>query len=365
MDIESHSFFKAFHDEGRRRLLVIAERRTFEDGFCLFMEDDPADVVYLVISGEIKLTKRNPRSGDIVLTSIFPDDYLGDMGVIDRCARCTSAFAVGTTEVVTIAGNRLREIIRNSPSDVGLHFLERISDRLRRTNALYVDEVLRKERMQLVGEMASAIIHDFKNPMTTIQCAVAMIRRKGGPGAESYCKLIERRVVYMEAMTRELLDFSRGRSELSREPVSLEELFEEAGAANEAYLDSHGIACVVEPIDVDVSVDRCRIQRVLQNLVTNAAEAFGTRTGSVTLRAERVDEGMVEIQVVDNGPGIPEEIRSTLFEPFVTAGKPDGIGLGMAIVKTVVEGHDGTITFDTETGQGTTFRVRLPTVSAG
>ena len=66
------------------------------------------------------------------------------------------------------------------------------------------------------------------------------------------------------------------------------------------------------------------------------------------------------ISAIDNGPGIPESIRATLFEPFVTHGKSDGTGLGMAIVKKIIDAHGGTITFDTEEGKGTSFNVHLP-----
>jgi signal transduction histidine kinase len=66
------------------------------------------------------------------------------------------------------------------------------------------------------------------------------------------------------------------------------------------------------------------------------------------------------LHVSDNGPGIPEELRDTLFDAFVTHGKKKGVGLGLAIAKSIVEAHSGTITFDTSMGQGTTFHVRLP-----
>jgi len=73
----------------------------------------------------------------------------------------------------------------------------------------------------------------------------------------------------------------------------------------------------------------------------------------------------MEIKVSDNGPGIPEEIRATVFDPFVTQGKKQGTGLGMAIVRSAVEAHDGTISFETEDGRGTTFIIRLPGASSG
>ena len=107
------------------------------------------------------------------------------------------------------------------------------------------------------------------------------------------------------------------------------------------------------PLDPD------RFLRVLQNLVSNAREVLTPyRNGVVSLSARRERDSAV-ILLSDNGPGIPKEIRSTLFEPFVSHGKPNGTGLGLAIAKAVVEAHHGVIDFETSR-KGTTFVIHLP-----
>jgi signal transduction histidine kinase len=109
-----------------------------------------------------------------------------------------------------------------------------------------------------------------------------------------------------------------------------------------------------------IEADPGRLQRVLQNLVYNAADAMGEDGGRIDIDLERPDADSVQIHVRDTGPGIPDEIRDRLFEPFQTKGKAKGLGLGLAIARQFVESHGGELTFDSEKGKGTIFHIRLP-----
>jgi signal transduction histidine kinase len=103
-----------------------------------------------------------------------------------------------------------------------------------------------------------------------------------------------------------------------------------------------------------------QLEMALINLVVNAVHAMGEKGGTLTVRTLRRG-GDVVVGVSDQGPGIPEKIRATVFEPFVTT-KPEGkgTGLGLSTVLMVVERHEGTIDFDTNEASGTTFRITLP-----
>jgi signal transduction histidine kinase len=116
----------------------------------------------------------------------------------------------------------------------------------------------------------------------------------------------------------------------------------------------------IESEPAEIEVDAMRIQRVLQNLVFNAAQALGAKAdGRIDVRAW-VSDSVFFLSVRDNGPGIPEAIQARMFEPFATFGKKGGTGLGLAIVKNVVEAHRGKIKCETQQGQGTEFLIRLP-----
>ena len=98
--------------------------------------------------------------------------------------------------------------------------------------------------------------------------------------------------------------------------------------------------------------------RAIYNLASNAIEAMGDH-GTLTVRLTRLDD-QFRIEISDTGPGIPVEIQSRLFDPFVSAGKRNGTGLGTSIAKKIIEEHGGTISFTTAPGQGTTFQIELP-----
>jgi C4-dicarboxylate-specific signal transduction histidine kinase len=110
-------------------------------------------------------------------------------------------------------------------------------------------------------------------------------------------------------------------------------------------------------------VNRVQIQQVIVNLIRNAFEAMADQEPrEVTLATRSLDDATIEIAVADNGPGIPGDIAGRLFEPFVS-NKPDGMGLGLSISRSIVKAHDGQLTAQPNAGGGTIFRLTLP--SAG
>lgn len=363
MNVEGHSLLSAFGNEARRRLLELVQHEVHADGTCLFRENDPSDAVFLVLSGEVELTKDASSDRRIPIARVGADDYFGDMGPIDGCGRSTGAFTVGETQLARVPAAPLLEILRGEPAEVSLQFFGRISERLRQANTLFAAEVLRKEKLHCVGEMARSIIHDFKSQMAGIQCVAALISNEFRDERIAHgCNLIGRQVTQMSAMAQSLLDYSQGRCQLSLAEVGINDLYREIESMNEDCLRQKNVDISFSAIDDRVRMDKSRIVRVLQNLLGNAVEALAPDGGEIRLEADKPDEGTLELRVTDNGPGIPEEIRGTIFEPFVTAGKKQGMGLGMAIAKTIVEAHGGTISFVTETGKGTTFAIRLPVV---
>ncbi len=365
MRIENNHFLSAFGEEARRKLIALAEEVTFEDGDRVFEEGDGSDGVYLVLAGEVELTKKAGWEREAVIAQVGAGEYFGEMGVIDDCGRSAGARAVGRTNLAKIPAGPLLDVLRDEPSEASLQILRRLAGYLRATNTRFITEILRKERMEMIGEMAGGIIHDFKNPMCSILIAAELINKENrGPTASNYCKMIERQVNRMVAMAHELLDYSQGRSCLDKAATTIEDLFQEIELLNKDYLRKNKVEVAFEPVAASVEVDKDRIIRSFQNLLTNSVEAFGAKDGQIVVRAERPDEETIEVRVNDNGPGIPEEIRATLFEPFVTRGKKKGAGLGMAIAKANIEAHGGTITFSSEEGEGTTFIIRLPIAEA-
>lgn len=121
--------------------------------------------------------------------------------------------------------------------------------------------------------------------------------------------------------------------------------------------------------DITASISPIALRQVLLNLLLNARNAMAGRDGHIDVTASR-QGGIVTITVADDGPGIPEELRDTLFDPFVTSctkscySSSTGVGLGLSVCRMLIENAGGTITFDTETGRGTRFEIELPAAVA-
>jgi CRP-like cAMP-binding protein/two-component sensor histidine kinase len=227
-------------------------------------------------------------------------------------------------------------------------------------NARLVKELVQNERLSTIGRMASSIIHDIKNPMAAMRIYAQMIKAKTqNKEAVEIAEMMMKQVDRFVNMTQEILDFSRGVSDMNIEEVELGTLLPTMLQFIESDLTKKGIA-VVKEFDYTGSVrmDAEKMMRVFQNLAGNAADAMPSG-GMLTIRTRRCDDKLV-IEFADTGTGMTEEVRLRAFEPFYTAGKKHGTGLGLAIVKKILEEHNGTVAIESAVGKGTTVRMMLP-----
>lgn len=221
---------------------------------------------------------------------------------------------------------------------------------------------LREQRLSALGTVLSSVLHDLKTPMTIIKGYSKMM--KGEVDAEvraTYAETITRQVEVLDAMTKETLAFARGETRLLVRRVYLYKFFEElVQQLQHALGDRIDLELVLNDRGI-AHFDEGKLQRAVHNLARNAAEATagGDRKGVFRVIVDRdADDGLV-LTFEDNGPGIPEEIRSKLFDSFITHGKKGGTGLGLAIVQSIVHDHFGTIRVESEPGR-TAFIVNIP-----
>jgi signal transduction histidine kinase len=160
-------------------------------------------------------------------------------------------------------------------------------------------------------------------------------------------------------MSEELLGFARGKISIKPCSTSVRRLVRLLDEEILKEVRSSGTEVVIQVVENDQLVlDENRITRCLANIVKNAQEAIGAK-GTITIRIRDLGSEL-QVSISDDGPGVPESIRSRIFEPFVTSGKKHGTGLGMAIAKSTVDAHGGRIWLESEPGKGTTFQVLLP-----
>jgi signal transduction histidine kinase len=220
--------------------------------------------------------------------------------------------------------------------------------------------MVQSERLSAVGKMASTIIHDIKNPMGTLRMYAQVIKKKTGDSesaglADEMIRQVDRFV----NMTQEILDFSRGVSEIHLETIVLEDVMEGALSFIEKDLVKRNVNVVRDfRFTGECTMDVEKMVRVFYNLAGNAADAMKDG-GTLTIRTEKLD-GMIAIGFTDTGCGIPDEIRSRILEPFFTYGKRHGTGLGLSIVKKIVDDHHGRLEIESVVNQGTTFRLLIP-----
>lgn len=227
-------------------------------------------------------------------------------------------------------------------------------------NARIAQEMVKNEQLSAVGRMASTIIHDIKNPMGTLRVYAQVLKKKSGN--EEATKLADEMIHQVDrfvSMAQEILDFSRGISSMNIEEVDFEEVTEGVLAFIEKDLDKHNIQLKRETqFKGKVKLDQEKLTRVFYNIIGNARDAM-PNGGTIRVLSEKVKD-FVKIEFIDSGSGMPDEVKRKIFEPFMTHGKKHGTGLGMAIVKKVMDDHKGTIEIDSEPGKGTTIRLLLP-----
>jgi len=227
-------------------------------------------------------------------------------------------------------------------------------------NARIAKGMVESERLSAVGRMASTIIHDIKNPMGTLRMYAQVIKKKtGNTEAAQLADEIIRQVDRFVNMTQEILDFSRGISEINLEAIDLKEMVEGAMQFIEKDLAKRNITVVTDfQYTGTVQIDVEKMVRVFYNLAGNAADAM--QDGGTLTVVTRQAGTSYAIEFSDTGGGIPPEVRARVFEPFFTYGKKHGTGLGLAIVKKILDDHMGTIEIDSEVGKGTSIRLLLP-----
>jgi len=226
-------------------------------------------------------------------------------------------------------------------------------------------ELLEAERLATIGRMASSISHDLRHSLAAVVANAEFLSeaKLDSHQREDLYKEVRIAVDQMTEMLESLLEFSRTSASLRPTHGSLREALERAINTVQAQPDLADIRFRFDYEEPgEAWFDFPRLERAFQNLLINAFEAVSHENGAVELSVRKLSDQNVEIAVRDNGPGIPEDIRERLFEPFVSSGKQYGTGLGLTVVQKIIQDHGGEITVKSTSQEGTVFRVVLPLV---
>lgn len=245
----------------------------------------------------------------------------------------------------------------------GLWELDQLVDRLN-SAARSVDD--REDailaRIEVVQEMSRIVAHEIRNPLQSLELLTSLVAMEEDPKERlEIAQSIHQEIQTLEQVVHRLLRESAAkgalRLQLTRAPVA--PLVEQVVALRRPQANSQGVKITVGAMSwTEVDLDAALVKRSIENLVLNALQAVG-RSGEV--RIEVVDVGPdLRITVADNGPGVPEHLVDHVFEPNVTHGKPKGLGLGLTLVKGVIEAHNGYVAYDRSPLGGARFTMHLP-----
>jgi len=229
---------------------------------------------------------------------------------------------------------------------------------LAHTLAVARDRELEAERLRAFREVARRVAHEIKNPLTSMRIAVDQMRRTLGQvdgKTETAVQVLEAETDRLERLAREFADFGR-LPEGPQSEVDLVELIEELGRTGvpdgvrvAVRANGTGERCIMGHYDP--------LRRAFANLLRNASEAMQGQ-GAIDVMVTGDGSG-IAVTIADHGPGIPDDLRQRVFEPYFTT-KADGTGLGLALVRQTLEAHRGTIALTATPGGGATFAIVFP-----
>lgn len=226
-------------------------------------------------------------------------------------------------------------------------------------------QLLRADKLSGLGELVTGVAHEVRNPLGVIRASVQMMRDELDTGcqAEDLSQVMLQEIDRLDAFVNTLLDFGRpSESQMGR--VDAEQILDEVILLTKQFAIQQNveIRCSGEGGGRYIWANEGRVRQVFVNLISNAIQAMPD--GGMLEIGVAADDGYLIISFADSGCGIPERIRSRIFEPFVSA-RPDGSGLGLSIVHRIVDAHKGFVKVDSEDGEGTNVTVGLPLIRKG
>jgi signal transduction histidine kinase len=225
------------------------------------------------------------------------------------------------------------------------------------------EELLAAERLATIGQMASSISHDLRHYLSAVY-ANAEFLGYDSMAPEERLELfgeIRQGIRGMTDLIESLLLFSRTGESMHPSHESLAFLADRTLVTVRAHPDAHGVRLTVDPMaQTEVWMDALKIERALFNLLLNSCQAARQGIGPPEIRISLTETSeWWSFRIVDNGPGVPESVRVTLFQPFVSVGKPSGMGLGLTLAHKIAQEHGGGVTLEESRAGYTVFQLSL------
>jgi signal transduction histidine kinase len=342
-----------FHFFSSEELTAFLEKATevrVAKGVVLFHEGEPGQDMYLVLQGMVKVFR-----GNRVIDVIKPGDYFGEMAIIENQPRSAGVAALEESLLLRVPLAVFHEYFSRQPKSL-VAMMRTLSQRVRRD-------------LQILGHdyaQINIMVHDMKNLLTPFHLLEVMEKTVPGLAGNRYLAcMVKARGDLLTLMENALAQARRLQVATPIHSGSLDQLIadlQESAWVVHPEIGGRGVRIEVTGSLPEFPFSSLGLCRVLSNLVVNAAQA-SEAGGLVTIALSREGDEAV-VKVIDQGHGIPEQVREKIFQPhFTTKGNGNGIGL-ISCKQIIEEAHRGSLTFASTPGQGTAFSIRLPFASA-
>jgi len=221
------------------------------------------------------------------------------------------------------------------------------------------EELVRQEKLAVLGQLAGGVGHELRNPLGAIKNAAYFLNialEDTDPEIKETIEILGKEVETSERIINSLLDYARSKPPTKRK-VDVNPVIQQS-LSRTTIPDQVEVQSQLDEGLPSILADPDQLAQVFGNIILNAIQAM-PKGGQLTIKSEEHKPDWVTVSFADTGVGISEENLGKLFEPLFTT-KAKGIGLGLAITKTIVEAHGGTIEAESTAGEGTTFTVKLP-----
>lgn len=379
-------FFKDLSDQEILLVANACHEERHSSGDILFLEGSAADRCYIVLEGRVEVWKDYNEAKPSLLGVHGPGHFFGELALLDELPRSATVVARENARVLFLYREDFRNLIRDH-SSIALSVMVSISFMLRASNEVFLEDLkkrntelesayreleevhadrLRNERLSTLGKFSSMILHDIRNPLSMLKGLLQlMILNLHEPEKlEGTVRNALAEVARLENLASEFLDYSRGEIRLNLGVTTASWLFKRVEESVRERFRSSGLSVVTDcRLEDALLLDGERILRALLNIADNARKAMSPG-GVLTLRAFPQEDANVFV-LEDTGEGMSPEVLAHIFEPFYSSSKAGGTGLGMLIVKNVVEAHGGTVEVESEPGRGTRVLLSIPKRMSG
>ena len=355
-------------------LITNSRLMKYPPGTILCHENALEDIFYLILEGEVEVTKVINNNQTRMLKTLGSGDFFGEMALIHNAPRAATVKAITPLVSLEIDKKAFDQVLKNS-SSVSLAMVREISRRLRENDELAIDDLRMRaselaEAYQKLAEQEMArrdfltnISHQLRTPLTAASGYLQMLQKGAIPPEKTSeaMELVTRNVQQIAGLVNDILFVQEMDLILQQfEPVNLVELARQVASRLVEKIEARKIALRVRP-DLflpPVMGDCQNLERALTALVDNAIK-FSPEGGKVEIHLRRKGD-QIGVEVIDQGIGIPPEILPHIFERFYHVDRSEGqlyegLGLGLAITKQVIEQHKGHLDVISTPGKGSTF----------